>query len=124
VVFTSSSLHTTAPSTVKFESREEINKDIGPNNLYAKSKLANLFYAIYLAKEVVGENVYINAVHPGAVKTGIPLEDSYSSSPRSIKFLFSSFSLFPPTHPSAFPQTFSIHGPPAFPHLILLSRKS
>ena len=73
VVFTSSSLHTTAPSTVKFESREEINKDIGPNNLYAKSKLANLFYAIYLAKEVVGENVYINAVHPGAVKTGIPL---------------------------------------------------
>jgi len=72
VVFTSSSLHATAPSGVKFESKEEINEDLGPNNLYARSKLANLLYARYLAKEVANEPVYINAIHPGAVKTGIP----------------------------------------------------
>ena len=71
-MFTSSSLHATAPSGVKFESKEEINEDLGPNNLYARSKLANLLYARYLAKEVANEPVYINAIHPGAVKTGIP----------------------------------------------------
>jgi WW domain-containing oxidoreductase len=81
VVFTSSSLHTTAPSTIKFESREEIDEDIGPNNLYARSKLANLLYARYLAKEVVGENVYINAIHPGAVKTGSPSPFLFPQSP-------------------------------------------
>jgi len=70
-VFTSSSLHATAHATVKFESKEEIDRDLGPNGLYAGSKLANLLYARQLAKVVEGENVFINAVHPGAVKTGI-----------------------------------------------------
>jgi len=71
VVFTSSSLHATAPATVKFESKEEINWYLGPNRLYARSKLANLLYARQLAKVVEGENVFINAVHLGTVKTGI-----------------------------------------------------
>jgi NAD(P)-dependent dehydrogenase (short-subunit alcohol dehydrogenase family) len=70
VVFTSSSLHMTAPSGIKFTSKEEINEDLGPNNLYARSKLATLLYARQLAKKVANENVYINAIHPGAVKTG------------------------------------------------------
>lgn len=71
VVFTSSSLHMTAQSGIKFESKEEINEDLGPNNLYARSKLATLLYARQLAKKVANESVYINAIHPGAVKTGI-----------------------------------------------------
>jgi WW domain-containing oxidoreductase len=70
IVFTSSSLHMTAQSSIKFASKEEINEDLGPNNLYARSKLANLLYARQLAKKVANENVYINAIHPGAVKTG------------------------------------------------------
>ena len=70
VVFTSSSLHSSAPSSIKFESKEEINEDIGPNNLYARTKLANLLYARQLAHSVANENVFINAIHPGAVKTG------------------------------------------------------
>jgi NAD(P)-dependent dehydrogenase (short-subunit alcohol dehydrogenase family) len=70
VVFTSSSLHMTAQSDIKFESKEEINKNLGPNNLYARSKLATLLYARQLAKKVTNEAVYINAIHPGAVKTG------------------------------------------------------
>jgi len=79
VVFTSSSLHATTPSSVKFKSKEEINEDIGPNSLYARSKLANLLYARQLAKIVQGENVFINAIHPGAVKTGISLSDISNS---------------------------------------------
>ena len=79
VVFTSSSLHATAPSSVKFQSKEEINEDIGPNSLYARSKVANLLYARQLAKIVEGENVFINAIHPGAVKTGISIADISNS---------------------------------------------
>jgi NAD(P)-dependent dehydrogenase (short-subunit alcohol dehydrogenase family) len=71
VVFTSSSLHSSAPGNIHFESKEEMNEDIGPNNLYARSKLANLLYSRQLAKKVENENVFINAIHPGAVKTGM-----------------------------------------------------
>jgi WW domain-containing oxidoreductase len=74
VVFTSSSLHSSASSSLKFQSKEEVNEDLGPNGLYARTKLANLLYARQLAHTLANEKVYINAIHPGAVKTGTDLE--------------------------------------------------
>jgi len=38
---------------------------------YGRSKLANILYARYLARELDGRGVTANAVHPGSVATGI-----------------------------------------------------
>lgn len=72
IVQLSSSLHQTAPSSVAFESLAEINDDsMGPNALYARSKLANLIFTRWLAAHVLerGSRIYALATHPGAVHT-------------------------------------------------------
>lgn len=74
VVFTTSSLHSSACSTNKFNSKERINEDLGPNGLFGRTKLANLLYARQLVRLVADVNVYIHTIHPGAVKTGISRE--------------------------------------------------
>jgi retinol dehydrogenase-14 len=38
---------------------------------YGRSKLANILYARYLARELEGRHVTANALHPGSVATGI-----------------------------------------------------
>ncbi|KAL5525795.1 hypothetical protein ACEPAG_7132 [Sanghuangporus baumii] len=82
IVQLSSSLHQAAPSSVAFESLEEINDEsLGPNALYARSKLANLLFTRWLASRVLeeGSRVYALATHPGAVHTGQQnqLKDAY-----------------------------------------------
>lgn len=72
VVQLSSSLHLTAPSSVSFQSLEEINDEsLGPNQLYARSKLANLLFTRWLGAHVLepGSRIYAIATHPGAVHT-------------------------------------------------------
>ena len=81
IVCQSSEFHRMAPSATKFASEKEINRDIGPSNLYARSKLAQiLFVRVLLRREVDppiqlrmlpsrGGIPWINATHPGGVET-------------------------------------------------------
>ncbi|PCH43635.1 NAD(P)-binding protein [Wolfiporia cocos MD-104 SS10] len=73
IVAVSSSLHTSAPSSVQFASLDEINTDLGPMQQYARSKLANiLFIKFGLIERVFGpsnDRILALATHPGAVHT-------------------------------------------------------
>lgn len=77
LVLQSSDLHRASPSGVKFESLEEINQDIGPSYLYNRTKLGMILFVRALVRRmherklgfVSDEQVWINAVHPGAVRT-------------------------------------------------------
>lgn len=74
IVAMSSELHRTIPSGVKFATKEEINTDVGPNGLYARSKLGEILLTRGLIKHklsnISSQNpVYAIAVHPGAVGT-------------------------------------------------------
>lgn len=92
VVCQSSELHAMSPSDVKFESLEEINKDIGPSYLYNRSKLAQILFIRGLIQRLndgrVGDgkniglaNLFCNATNPGAVSTGQQdqLEEAYGT---------------------------------------------
>ena len=79
LVLQSSEFHRLTP-THEFASLEEINKDIGPSNLYSRSKLAQVLFTRALAKRFTsnapgfqGSNKstgpWINAIHPGGVST-------------------------------------------------------
>lgn len=72
IILQSSEVHRAAPSTVQFESIDEINDArLGPVELYARSKLAMILGAKYgLYERVIKpnkDNVYVISVHPGAV---------------------------------------------------------
>jgi NAD(P)-dependent dehydrogenase (short-subunit alcohol dehydrogenase family) len=72
VVAISSELHRTAPSNIRFESLDEINNDqLGPTELYGRSKLALiLFIRFGLVERVIkpcSDSIYAMSVHPGAV---------------------------------------------------------
>jgi len=67
-----SNLHESPGSDVKFASLEELNRDLGPNPQYGRSKLANILYARYLARKLTHgghPNILVNATHPGIVST-------------------------------------------------------
>ena len=89
IVQLSSSLHQTAPSSVAFESLEEINDEsLGPNALYARSKLANLLFIHWLALHVLEKEsrIYTLATHPSAVHTDqqVQFKDAYGGTVGSI----------------------------------------
>jgi NAD(P)-dependent dehydrogenase (short-subunit alcohol dehydrogenase family) len=74
IVSVSSELHRTAPSDVRFESKEEIMTDVGPNKLYARSKLGVILFTRALIRHKltnIGSErpIFAIAVHPGAVGT-------------------------------------------------------
>lgn len=84
----SSNLHSAAPKETRFESLEEINRDVGPNAQYGRSKLAGILYARYFEREVTRRDmdadegngrkkgkVVMNATHPGFVSTKQSVED-------------------------------------------------
>ncbi|KAK3370572.1 hypothetical protein B0H63DRAFT_487257 [Podospora didyma] len=76
VVFEASEMHRTAPSNVHFESLDEINNpELGPTELYGRTKLALILLAKYgLAGKVIKQNsdrIYAVSVHPGAVNTAM-----------------------------------------------------
>nr|XP_018265914.1 uncharacterized protein I303_02291 [Kwoniella dejecticola CBS 10117]OBR88072.1 hypothetical protein I303_02291 [Kwoniella dejecticola CBS 10117] len=84
IVFESSEMHRFAPGSedsksrgrgVHFGSEEEITeagKELGPIELYGRTKLAMILYAKSIRDKVIkknGDDIYILAVHPGAVNT-------------------------------------------------------
>ncbi|KAH7112197.1 hypothetical protein B0J11DRAFT_511984 [Dendryphion nanum] len=71
IVNLSSNAHQNSPKDVKFESIEELNKDLGPNGQYGRSKLATLLYSKYLNRHLTSKhpNILSNATHPGIVDT-------------------------------------------------------
>lgn len=79
IVHQSSDMHKGATSSMKFESIEEMNQDIGATLLYNRTKLAQILFLRELYArikagqfgEVTGSTglPWINATHPGAVKT-------------------------------------------------------
>ncbi|KAK4992788.1 hypothetical protein LTR50_000912 [Elasticomyces elasticus] len=93
LVLQSSELHRGAAmiSNLHFASLEELNQDIGPTNLYARSKLAQILFVRALARrahdgrlgfdpvKLMETGPWINAVHPGGVKTDQPkqAEEAY-----------------------------------------------
>ncbi|KAI1426901.1 NAD(P)-binding protein [Xylaria sp. FL1777] len=78
--FQSSELHRFGTSDVEFCSVEEINRDIGPTKLYARTKLAQVLLCRGLhRRKMRGElglaparDPWINATHPGGVATDQP----------------------------------------------------
>lgn len=66
-----SNAHQNAPKDVKFESIEELNKDLGPNGQYGRTKLAAILYSKYLHRHLTSKhtNILANATHPGIVDT-------------------------------------------------------
>jgi len=76
IVFEASEMHRGAPSNVHFGSLEEINNpDIGPTELYGRTKLAIILGVKYgLVKRVIeknGDHIFALSVHPGAVNTAM-----------------------------------------------------
>jgi len=80
LVLQSSEYHRLIKSTVKFNSVDEINTDVGASDLYARTKLAQVLFIRALvqrkAKGELGFNAshesgpWLNATHPGGVVTG------------------------------------------------------
>lgn len=71
IVNLASSLHEAVPTNTAFASVDELQKDLGPNAQYGRSKLATLLYAKYLARHltIAHPNILANATHPGIVDT-------------------------------------------------------
>lgn len=80
----SSNAHQAAPSDTKFESLDELNRDLGANGQYGRSKLATLLYSRYLARKVTKSGhpkLLVNATHPGFVSTKMSKEDIFEPFP-------------------------------------------
>lgn len=79
IVHQSSDLHRGADSSMKFESIDEINQDIGATKLYNRTKLAQILFLRQLHSSIKAGHFgqlmnslnmpWINATHPGAVAT-------------------------------------------------------
>lgn len=78
-----SNMHQLATSDTKFASLDELNRDIGPNAQYGRSKLANILYARYLARHLASKeaNIIVNATHPGFVETKQSVNDIHEPYP-------------------------------------------
>lgn len=72
-----SNAHQGAPSDTKFASLDELNRDLGPNGQYGRSKLANILYARYLARHLTPSHpkILANSTHPGFVETKMSVQD-------------------------------------------------
>lgn len=79
LVFQSSDLHRAPLSSTTFTSLTEINTDIGPNSLYARTKLAQILFTRAIVRRMHNnepgfqspkyQGPFVNAVHPGGVST-------------------------------------------------------
>ena len=78
-----SNAHEMAPKDTKFESLDELNRDLGPNPLYGRSKLAGILYARYLTRHLHSTHpkILANATHPGFVETKMSVEDIHEPYP-------------------------------------------
>jgi hypothetical protein len=66
-------MHRFARSDTKFASLDEINNDqLGPIELYAQTKTAQILFTHALYEKIIkpsGDHIFVSAVHPGAVAT-------------------------------------------------------
>ena len=79
LVLQSSDLHRAPLSSTTFTSVDEINTDLGPNSLYARTKLAQILFVRALVRRMENNEPgfqspkyngpWINATHPGGVNT-------------------------------------------------------
>lgn len=73
VVSFSSNLAAQTPSQVTFQDEAEFRSNIGPQSLYARTKLADLLFSRYLHRRYTQagghSDVIFNACHPGVVET-------------------------------------------------------
>lgn len=71
IVNLASNAHRGATGDTKFETLDELNRDLGPNGNYGRSKLAVMLYSRYLNRHLTSEypNIIVNATHPGFVDT-------------------------------------------------------
>jgi len=78
-----SNAHQGTPSDTKFESLDELNRDLGPNGQYGRSKLAAILYSRYLNKHLTSShsNILANAMHPGFVDTAMSTRDIHEPYP-------------------------------------------
>ena len=78
-----SNAHQATPSDTKFESLDELNRDLGPNGNYGRSKLAAILYSRYLNKHLTSShpNILVNATHPGFVDTKMSSADIHEPYP-------------------------------------------
>lgn len=83
VVNMASNAHQATPSDTKFASLDELNRDLGPNGNYGRSKLAAILYSRYLDRHLTSQhpNILINATHPGFVDTKMSTEDIHEPYP-------------------------------------------
>ena len=78
-----SNAHQATPSDTKFESLDELNRDLGPNGQYGRSKLANILYSRYLNRHLTSAHpkILVNATHPGFVDTKMSKDDIHEPYP-------------------------------------------
>lgn len=83
IVMEGSNAHQGTPSDTKFASIEELNRDLGPNGQYGRSKLGMMLYAKYLSKHLSAThpNILANSCHPGFVHTKQSVEDIHEPYP-------------------------------------------
>lgn len=80
LVLMSSEFHRLGTGDVKFQDLAEMNQDIGPSKLYARTKLAQVLLVEAMSRRKAqgklgltpGQAPWINATHPGGVNTGQP----------------------------------------------------
>ncbi|KAI8588094.1 short chain dehydrogenase [Geranomyces variabilis] len=72
IVNVSSLAHYFTRGTMTFETLEDVNQDFGSAWLrYGQSKLANLLFTKALQQRLDEKNIYVNAVHPGLINSGL-----------------------------------------------------
>lgn len=83
IVNMASNAHQATPSSTKFASLSELNRDLGPNGQYGRSKLAAILYSRYLNKHLTSTHpkILINATHPGFVDTKMSSQDIHEPYP-------------------------------------------
>lgn len=79
----SSNAHEMTPKDTKFASLAELNRDLGPNGQYGRSKLCAILYARYLTRHLNASHpkILANATHPGVVETKMSSEDIHEPYP-------------------------------------------
>ncbi len=71
IVILSSAAHTWAPGAgIDFDNIDG-TYGYNPMRFYGQSKLANLLHARYLAQQLSGSSVAVNALHPGVIQTNL-----------------------------------------------------
>lgn len=83
IVNQASNAHQSSPKDTKFDSLDDLNKDLGPMGQYGRSKLAAILYAKYLNKHLTSAHpkILANATHPGVVSTKMSVDDIHEPYP-------------------------------------------